>query len=431
MKNLVYCNLILIFLLQFINQVFIPIPLFIIGILYVFSFFFSNKENILGVYLYLIMISSGFLLYLTNILFVIFLLWYYRNNIIIGINSLLILLLTLNESVHVFINSLMGFQESIIKLFGFLVCFIPFMFLKQLRNTVNIKVTFNFLLLGFISFSLITIGTYITSYNVANFFNEIRRFGYLPKSKDESDLLMNPNTIGKNSAFIVGTYLVLINLGYLKYTIKNIILISYVIFIGSLTLSRSFFLLMITALVLIAIYQMIKKKVLKITMLFLFLISSVLLMLRYATNFTKAMSKRILETDDISGGRLDIYSQYINIITTDYKVLLFGTGMQDYLLKVQNYNSFINQSSHNIVLEILTIWGIVGLIIVIMFMFNYIFECKNLLTSTIGTKILLLIPIIIIILSAMFGQFFISYYHTFALTFFALILLDIKGVYKC
>src|SRR5699024_3588639 len=109
MKNLVYCNLILIFLLQFINQVFIPIPLFIIGILYVFSFFFSNKENILGVYLYLIMISSGFLLYLTNILFVIFLLWYYRNNIIIGINSLLILLLTLNESVHVFINSLMGF----------------------------------------------------------------------------------------------------------------------------------------------------------------------------------------------------------------------------------------------------------------------------------------------------------------------------------
>src|SRR5699024_4997559 len=169
----------------------------------------------------------------------------------------------------------------------------------------------------------------------------------------------------------------------------------------------------------------------KITMLFLFLISSGLLMLRYATNFTKAMSKRILETDDISGGRLDIYSQYINIITTDYKVLLFGTEMQDYLLKVQNYNSFINQSSHNIVLEILTIWCIVGLIIVIMFMFNYIFECKNLLTSTIGTKILLLIPIIIIILSAMFGQFFISYYHTFALTFFALILLDIKGVYKC
>lgn len=100
--------------------------------------------------------------------------------------------------------------------------------------------------------------------------------------------------------------------------------------------------------------------------------------------------------------------------------------MQDYLEKVKNINYLINQSTHNMILETLVIWGIFGLIVVICLFISIIYKSKFWLDTRLSDSLIKLFPIIAVLLSAQFGQYFISFYHTFSITLLALIYLSVK-----
>ncbi|CAD2079237.1 O-Antigen ligase [Phocicoccus pinnipedialis] len=98
--------------------------------------------------------------------------------------------------------------------------------------------------------------------------------------------------------------------------------------------------------------------------------------------------------------------------------------MQDYILKLQNYNSNIFLASHNIIIEVITIWGGIGLLIVSLFLVKLITESRVFMNHDFYHKTIVLIPLLSLLISAMFGQFFISYYHTFGLLIMSLIILN-------
>ncbi|UXR76405.1 MULTISPECIES: O-antigen ligase family protein [unclassified Staphylococcus] len=334
------------------------------------------------------------------------------------------MIIILIESLHVFVNNNLGIDESFIKLLGFSICLIPFAFVKSFSNYINIKQTFNLFVFGFIGFTLITLNIYINDYGLGNYFTEIRRFGFMPNQVENeiNGILINPNTIGKYAALIISVYLILFSYKKIKLNLLNITLLLYTMLIGFLTLSRTFLLLMF---IILFIYMIVnfrmKNKFMNIFLLLSIFIGSLIIFMN--DNLRQSIYNRVFETDDISGSRLLIYNQYIGIIREHANVLLIGTGMQDYSSKFTKYNDQIYQSAHNVFLEIISIWGIIGLATIILFTVFLVFESNIKKIRSNAKKTLILLPLLTILISAQFGQYFISYYHTFSVTIFSLLFL--------
>ncbi|MFC7285294.1 O-antigen ligase family protein [Phocicoccus pinnipedialis] len=417
-------NLGFIVLLVYIDQNFISIPMIIMAILYFLAFLFSTKKNVLGIFLFLMMISTSTLLYIANVYFLIFLMKNYHSKTPLNNTLVMVIILILYEGVHVLLNSFYGYDESVIKWLGFSICLILFIYLKPLQKEIDIVLTFKYMLYGFISYSVLTIGTYINLYNVSEFFTVIRRFGYLPYHKEEGFLLINPNMVGKHSAFIISCYLVLTNLKKIRIAPSNLVLIIYVGIIGALTVSRGFILVLLLILVLFLFMNFIKQRFLPIIVVAITGIMTFLIISKLFNQLIININKRIFETEDISGTRFTIYELYLDIIMSNVDIFIFGLGMQDYILKLQNYNSNIFLASHNIIIEVITIWGGIGLLIVSLFLVKLITESRVFMNHDFYHKTIVLIPLLSLLISAMFGQFFISYYHTFGLLIMSLIILN-------
>nr|WP_315293749.1 O-antigen ligase family protein [Mammaliicoccus lentus] len=421
-KSILYLFTILILILQLINQLLLQVPTILFVVLFVFIFLLSEKKQIIGIFLYLILISSGNLLYIVNVLFVSTLIIKFRKNLIINRSVILLLIIVLIETIHVFINNNLGINESVVKLLGFSICLIPFGIIKSFSNYIDIKQTFYLFVLGFISFTLITINIYIFDYNLTNYFTEIKRFGFMPNKTDyeTNTILINPNTIGKYSALIVSSFLILYSFKKIKMNFSNFLMLIYVIFIGFLTLSRAFLLVTIIILLFYIISNFNKKNIVTNMLLFISLIIGFLIIFANS-NLRSSLYNRIFETDDISGSRILIYNQYIEVIKEQTSIFLFGTGMQDYLFKFTKYNNEIYQATHNLFLEIISIWGILGFIILAIYTLILISESNFIKIKNRQKQLLIILPLLTIIISAQFGQYFISYYHTFSVTIFSLL----------
>lgn len=412
----------LILILQLINQAYLQVPIIIFVFLFVITFFISEKKQIIGVYLYLILLSTGNLLYIVNVLFIIVLILKFKKNLSVNKTLILLLSIILIEAIHVFVNNNLGINESVIKLLGFSTCLIPFAFIKSFSNYINLKETFYLFVLGFVGFTFIIINIYTFDYNLSNYFTDIKRFGFMPnQSEEESEgILINPNTIGKYASLIISVFLILYSYKKVKLNIFNIIILVYTLLIGFLTLSRAFLLItIIIILIYVAINFNKKNQFTNFLLLFCLIIGSLIIFMN--SNLRKSIYMRIFESDDISGSRFSIYGQYIDVISEHSSVFLVGTGMQDYLFKFTKYDNDIYQAAHNIFLEVISIWGILGLIVVTILSIFLILDSNIKKIKSRPKKILLILPLLAIFISAQFGQYFISYYHTFSVTIFALL----------
>lgn len=429
-KTLFYINLFLIFLLQFISEVISPIPIVVFAFLCVTAYLLVSTDQLMGLYLFLIPLSSGAVLYLTNILFFVFIIINFKGKLEFNKNFIVILLVILLESVHVFINLNSGLDESVIKLLGFSVCMLLFGFIKTIAKNTDIIMTLNLLIAGVLGFILITTGIYIYKYNLSGFFTDIKRFGFVPYKKEDGleGLIINPNTVGKYCAFIIAAILSLNYFRIINLSAFSVIIIAVFSVTGLLTLSRTF--LLVIALILLT-YLWFSIRSGKVFPLFVLAIIIAIFAIILTTNVElySSLYDRIFEADDISGSRLTIYSIYISILLSNGWLLLFGTGMQNYVEKYMRVDNLITQATHNIVLEIISIWGILGLSLLI-FLIASILKSSILRKIKSRDKYILLLPFFVVILSALFGQFFISYYHTFGIAIFSLVLLYNSGVVK-
>ncbi|SIN56823.1 Lipid A core-O-antigen ligase and related enzymes [Mycobacteroides abscessus subsp. abscessus] len=242
---------------------------------------------------------------------------------------------------------------------------------------------------------------------------------------NNNELLLNPNTIGVYSALIVAIIIVLQKFKVINNNLIVWFMFSYAILIGLLTVSRTF-LLIITVLFLLYLFSSIIKKNIISFFVGVGLFIAALMVFLSNTQLSRTIHARLFESDDISGSRFLIYKEYLNVIFSNENIFLIGVGMQDYLEKVKDFNYAINQSTHNMILETLVIWGILGLISVLCLFISLIYNSHFWLENSFSDSLIKLFPIIVVILSAQFGQYFISFYHTFSITLLALVYLSIK-----
>lgn len=414
-------NMVTIFILQFINQVYFELPNVLFALLILVLFIFVKKTELLGMYIFLILLSTTIMMYYVNIMFVIFFLLKFNKVLKLNNNFLIVIIIIIIETVHLYININLGLNESLTKLFGFTLCLIPFMFIKNFLKNTNILSSFYIFVSGFIGFTLITFGIYFYNYNIGNFFNEIRRFGFLPGyyENEKMGLIINPNTIGKYAALIISSSIPFIQLRKIKMNSINVIILCYTVVIGFLTLSRTFILMVVIIFILYIITNFTIKNLVNIVMVSILLLSTTIIVL-FNSKISEALNNRLFESDNITGSRLEIYKNYLSTLLHNDYIFIFGVGMQDYNLKFNKYSKYISESSHNVFIEILSIWGIIGLLVILILIFNIIIQSNLNKMEKISQKVLLCLPILTIFISALAGQYFISYYHTFCVTFLAL-----------
>jgi len=388
----------------------INIPTIIFIILYLLGFLILKRKNLLQFFIFLIPLSNGPLLYFLNVVFAI--LFLIKNMKYIRINRTILLsyVLILWEAFHLLPNSFLGYNESIIKLLGFALCLIvtSIVISNYELNNNYISIVFSWCI-GLGSFCFILLLKYIYNYGLNNFSNIVRRFGWVPASLNPSStsLLMNPNTLGK--LVILTVFCLLTILKYeKKYTLKIMLLIFYFIVFGLMSGSRTF-LLVLVILAFIYMFEVMinfnqNKKMVFITI--ITIIVMIFFVINYMEDTLNMIYKRFLN-EDISGERFQIYKQYFDA-TKSSPYIIFGSGMQDYHYK---YN--IELSSHNFFIEVISIWGIVGLMIVFLW-FALLYKSLNISKklSIHSKSVLHYLPLLGLFLYGQTGQFFISYYHT-------------------
>lgn len=262
-NSLLIIILILVVLLQFLNQLFFELPMIVMAILIVLSFLIVEKKLLIGLYCFYIPISIPTILYIVNVVFVIALLFKFRHDMKIDSTVFYMLLISMFESIHVYINISNGKDESIINLLGFLLCIIPFIVINSISLKIDKFETLKLFFLGFFSFTIIMFGKYYVEFGTFNIFNNVQRFGFSANEGEIStnELLLNPNTIGVYSALIVAIIIVLQRFKMIKHYLIVWFMFSYAIIIGLLTVSRTFLLIITTLFLLYLLSSIMKKNV--------------------------------------------------------------------------------------------------------------------------------------------------------------------------
>lgn len=386
------------------------IPTILFFSLYFIGFLLLKRKELLLFFIFLVPLSNGPLLYYLNVVFGIFFLL--KNLSFIRINKAVIagFILLLWESLHLLPNSFAGYNESIIKFLGFGLCLI--VITLSITNN-NLSKSYKSIIfswtMGFGSFCTILLIKYIYNFGLSNFSTIVRRFGWIPASLDSetTTLLINPNALG--NLVILTVFCLLTLLKYeKKYSISIIIGIVYFISFGLMSGSRSFLLVffIVSLIYLIEVMLNIKKN----KKMFIFLLIAIIITSFIAINYMEStlnmITKRI-QNEDITGSRFDIYKQYYNAIRNS-PYIIFGSGMQD-----NSYKYGLDSSTHNFFIEIISIWGIIGLVIVFIW-FSLLYKSLK-ISKNISIKkktFLHYLPLLGLFLYAQTGQFFISYYHT-------------------
>lgn len=189
------------------------------------------------------------------------------------------------------------------------------------------------------------------------------RIGYSKDITDSEDVMMlnaNPNGLGFFSVVGIATILVLYSLRTIKFRVM-ILFSSLYLFVGAMSLSRTF---LICVVLLLALYFFFlgKAKGKKYRLLFLLFIvfiaagfyyigKNTLLYEAYATRIDNGIG-------DNMGGRTEIFSSYNSYLLNNPLCLIFGTGAVHYHSVI---NTIIN-ATHNGLQQILVSYGIVGFV---------------------------------------------------------------------
>lgn len=107
---------------------------------------------------------------------------------------------------------------------------------------------------------------------------------------------------------------------------------------------------------------------------------------------------RFVDQDDITNGRLDIAKEYIDALSSDFRGFLIGYGVKTYSGVVGATNS-----PHNILVDILVCWGIIGFVLV--FWWLIMMLAGNLSRVDKKDRLIVTLPAAVGLLGRMNGQY--------------------------
>lgn len=406
----------------------IDIPDFVFIVYYCLCFFSIKKNEIIPFFFFLVPLSVGPLLYAINLIFSIALISSTLSNIKLNKAIFIGMVLIIWEAGHVLLNTFVGYDESIIKLLGFSVCLITNIIClnKQTSrlNYIDVVICWS---IGLFALCGIIFMKYVDYYGLSSVLISMKRLGVLPGEDVMSTALMiNPNGLGRLITITIFCLLTIFKFEK-KYSSILISVVVYFIIFGLLSGSRSFVLVFgITFFIyLIELSFNISKNIKKLTLLAVTTVILSVFVVTYMGSVLDLVAARFAD-DNITGSRDIIYSQYISKLEDSPLYLLFGSGMQDYSQKyhVIDYTGEY-ASSHNVILEIVSIWGLTGLFIITLLVLT-LYQSLNIKNRILKNTVLAYLPMIGLFLSVQSGQFFIGYYNS--LPVLVLVLLNIKYV---
>ena len=223
----------------------------------------------------------------------------------------------------------------------------------------------------------------------------------------------NPNGLGFICNLGIGT--LLLNFYHKKGTIFDAVMIAIMLFIGTLTVSRTFLILLALTVVLYIMLQNVDFFKRLRSIFFLVVALGIVLLLIYAlfpNIFLNYLDRFMVE--DVTNGRSYLSEFYNSFIFSSFERLFFGVGMQDIVGKMRLFENIDILCPHNGYQEIVVAWGLPGLILMGVFIGGIVLsglkkrETKKLEWLHFMVLLLLLVNIIA-------GQFFTSSFRMIAL----------------
>lgn len=174
---------------------------------------------------------------------------------------------------------------------------------------------------------------------------------------------------------------------------KHLLISFILIFISAILMISKSFLIVFVACALMFLFA---SHSFKFFLIFLFGASitvMVILNSEFLSNVVNVYLGRFLENDNINElttGRVEIFQEYIDYLLTHPMSLFFGEGMFTYMVNVRS-NFVIPLRPHNVELELLISWGLIGTVIIGAFVFNCV--KKNLIKLKSKKSFFALIPL--------------------------------------
>ena len=308
--------------------------------------------------------------------------------------------------------------SSYITMMGLIACLVNIYLLscKYKDDTGFVKTA---LIFWSVSTIALAVNMSILQLNVGGFSNGDTRLGspVVLQSYNRNDILwQDPNYLG--IYIIVAIMGMCITLKKFKNRTLPVAIICGLLICGLATASRGF--LMSLCIMLIFFWASANsRKRIKYMMILPFLALGVMFMISsigIGNYIYNTYSDRFSESD-ISNGRLLLYDKYSHLLMSDTSRTLFGIGLVNYPSRASVIAGEKLLMVHNSVLEVLVVWGILGFMILLIFIFicyKQIFHSIN----KIRIKILSVMPFLLFIVPTLTLTVFYSYYSIIPVLFF-------------
>ncbi len=339
----------------------------------------------------------------------------------IGYAVLLVFVVCIWEALHCL--------QTTFDILKFLACIVPFVVLFVLTASDNENFDYPFIVRVF---SISTLGIililflrviYFSDFNIATALLGLERLGLDVHTGIEDVTVsggqINPNSLGVITVLAVTGLMQLRRMG--KGTVADVVLMCVMILFATFSASRTYLICLALMFFLLIISEKggPKKKIKLISFICIAIAVIVIVLLIFFPSTFEYFVNRFM-VEDITTGRDDAMVVFNKFIVDNQQVMWFGIGLQEYGESTFEHYGVWNNVPHNFLQEIVIAWGIPGLIIFAVLLFNMCYQSsrRNRTISLINY-----IPLIIILVKSLAGQMLTSSYTMLALSFAYLSLL--------
>ncbi|MBO7303964.1 MAG: O-antigen ligase family protein [Clostridia bacterium] len=227
------------------------------------------------------------------------------------------------------------------------------------------------------------------------------RFGVSEKTEETFTFNYNANALGfMCNIAIAGLF---INIHNKTAKIIDYLMLAFCIFIGLLTVSRTF---LICLLISVVAYVLLQQKSLgkKIAVIAGLLAAIGVLLLVISNFFPEIIENYTVRfgDEDVTGGRSYLFEFYNKFIFSSPDRLLFGIGIQNIAEKASSIMGEVVQVPHNGYQQLVVAWGIPGFVLMVLFVYQIIKKASR---SNPNPLLIGYLPFLILMINILAGQF--------------------------
>ena len=226
------------------------------------------------------------------------------------------------------------------------------------------------------------------------------RFGISEDTGGSFVFRFNSNALGTICNLAIAG--LLINIYNKSAKLVDYFMIVFMVFIGLLTVSRTFLLCLG---IMVVLFVLLQRKSLMRRVLTVFALATVgtlmlIVIINYFPSIIDNYNNR-LNVEDISNGRSFLFGYYNDVIFSSARNIFFGIGIQQIATKSYGITGIMADVPHNGVQQVVVAWGIPGLVLMILFIYKLVKQGNTNKKS----PLLYYLPLLISLITSLPGQF--------------------------